>query len=215
MVFSKVSRFLTVASFTGTATTEPVVFPVLWSTNCTLTLPRLSGIFASSSALSAFSAAAIFCRLLGGGTTVAIPASEDWIHKCCKASDSQNRLQKFPKNFPSGEVRCRRFTFLLTPSSFRCSTTVLNLPFHLRRPGVVNLSAIDAIFVLHLCGLPVEPQVVGRYLLTWPRVQNQALPKVLVERAANVPHPDHTPASHVPGQRRRLPAMATLKSFVQ
>lgn len=71
-VFKRLSKFFTVACRTSIATDGPADFPVLWSTNCMRIEPRPSGIRASSATLSAFSVAASFCRLLGGGTTVAI-----------------------------------------------------------------------------------------------------------------------------------------------
>ena len=68
----RISRFLTVASLRGTETTGPVAFPLDWSTNCTRTLPRPSGVARSSACWMSFCATASFWRLLGGGTMVAI-----------------------------------------------------------------------------------------------------------------------------------------------
>src|SRR4051794_1070102 len=52
--------------------TGPVDVPVLWSTNCTRILPRLSGMTAISAWVRAFSDASSFWRLLGGGAIVVI-----------------------------------------------------------------------------------------------------------------------------------------------
>lgn len=71
-VFSNSSKFFTVASAIGTATAGPVEFPVAWSRNWTRILPRSSGTDCTSCWVRAFSAASNLCRLLGGGTTVAI-----------------------------------------------------------------------------------------------------------------------------------------------
>ena len=71
-VFSSSSRFLTVASRTGTETAGPADWPVAWSKNCTRTLPRLSGIGSTSCCTLVRLANAVRRRLLGGGRVVAI-----------------------------------------------------------------------------------------------------------------------------------------------
>lgn len=58
------------ASATGTETAGPVALPVAWSKNWTRTLPRSVGVLWISCCSLAFSAAATFWRLLGGGTRV-------------------------------------------------------------------------------------------------------------------------------------------------
>lgn len=74
-LFRTVSRFLTVASATGTVNTEPVGFPVLWSTNWIRTLPRSAGMVGMSACFWVFSIISRFWRLLGGGNWVAIVSS--------------------------------------------------------------------------------------------------------------------------------------------
>lgn len=71
-VFKSDSRFLTVASATGTETAAPIFFPVAGSTNRTLIDPRSSGIVSISCCSLAFLASAVHCRLLGGGIIVAM-----------------------------------------------------------------------------------------------------------------------------------------------
>src|SRR4051794_37263635 len=71
-VLTSNSRFLTVASATGTITRVPMSFPVAGSTNCTRTFLPSSGILGISCCCLAFSDTAFFCLLLGGGSTVVI-----------------------------------------------------------------------------------------------------------------------------------------------
>lgn len=69
-LFSKISRFLTVAWANGTDTAGPASAFEIRSTNCTRMEP--SGMGAGCCCIRAFSAASSFCRLDGGGRTVAM-----------------------------------------------------------------------------------------------------------------------------------------------
>lgn len=72
-VFKSSSRFLGLASATGTSTGPwPIGRPVVSSKNCSRRLPASAGISSISCCSRALFDASVLCLLLGGGTTVAM-----------------------------------------------------------------------------------------------------------------------------------------------